>query len=184
MKRWSLVACSLCIGMSMVACGDDDNDSNEGSSSVNGPSGDDAAFVVTISGGVFAEPTTFTIDGDDIRTNVFDDSISLLFTPTTPVVGSDGSSALGSFTLSTDAPSLAATFSQDNWTFQFNVEGTFGGAETTTVSIADEEESGDFVVDSLDNDVMVGTFDTRGRATQLDMTEPVYDLQGTFRLPY
>ncbi|MCA9563475.1 MAG: hypothetical protein KC561_08295, partial [Myxococcales bacterium] len=137
---------------------------------------------ITISGGHFSEPTTYTLIDPEQSAYVFDTSFSILYTGGTTVTGSDGETTLDSFTFSAPERSGEGGYTASEFEFQFNITGLTG--EDVTLSFADEEEDGSLTVETSSDGILAGTFESDARVTQMDETEPVYHIVGSFRFAY
>jgi hypothetical protein len=184
MNGMRMMAMGLSLGLCLAACGDDSDGDDGGSDASTGANDGVGTMTVTISGGVFAEPVTYVVSNDDLSAYVFPTSMAMVWTTTEPITGSDGVTSISGLTMGTEGASTPGTYDGGTWDFQFNLNDVNVGDRTIGISIADEDEPGQLTITTEADGIITGNFTTQGRATQLNQTEPVYTLEGTFSMPF
>lgn len=133
----------------------------------------------TVRGGVFPDPVTFDLTSDALRAMSAGSSLDVVHVRREgDWVSEDGGALLTTLIFSISVPPEPGVYERPVYDFTFGLAADRTAPRAKTVR--PEGETGTVTVTERTEDHVVGTFEVRGHATQMNSTEPVYTIEGDF----
>ena len=130
-------------------------------------------------GGVFPQATPFDIRSEAMHAMLSNSKLSVMhFRSENDWLSQDGQGLLRQFVFTLDLPPEPGTYDTTQYAMTFGVSSNPEGRGLK--SIRTRDEVGTLTIISRTEDHVTGSFDVRGRATQMHSTDPVYRIHGTF----